>query len=150
MQYKMTEEFAGAMVTVIPVILLVAAVEFITTIRQVEQWLDAAVEDPAAPPRSPHITNVLLSLVWCGIAVAHIAAEVDLIKWLASVKRPADPGMARFVTEVAVIGFWSIVATAVFLAAIMFLRLWRAEKTLIQRAREAEIAEASTEPAPAE
>ncbi|MFC9498385.1 hypothetical protein [Streptomyces sp. NPDC056982] len=117
---KMTEEFVSAMVTVIPVILLVASVEYMTVVRdQRQRWMDyqeqllEAIVNGAPEPRGPgkvaRRAYAIAVRFWNMVLAAHIAVEANLVVWLAGTKRPTAPSIALIVEWVAIIGFVSIV-----------------------------------------
>ncbi len=129
--YEMTEEFASAMVTVIPIILLLGWAEatklsnvFVATKGPtVDHEVRTALaritnngtespdhEDP--PRRRPvrqipfaRFLEVCFGLAWGVLAVLHVWAEVSLIRWLATTERLPSPDLAKQVTQIAGVGF---------------------------------------------
>ncbi|MFE4664384.1 hypothetical protein ACFRI7_12560 [Streptomyces sp. NPDC056716] len=120
MPFKMTVEFASAMVTVIPIIMLVAAVEFNSFHRTLEdshnevlhsmsEKIQAAGEGREIPadrhrPRRTYWT------VWAWLALwaSQTGAEVQLIRWLAGDARQPDPLTAQIVANIAILGFAAV------------------------------------------
>ncbi|MFE2046305.1 hypothetical protein ACFXAZ_36365 [Streptomyces sp. NPDC059477] len=120
MPFKMTEEFASAMVTVIPIIMLVAAVEFNSFHRTLEdahnevlhsmsEKIQAAREGREVPA-GRHRTRRTYWTVWAWLALwaSHTGAEVQLIRWLAGDARQPDPLTAQVVANIAILGFAAI------------------------------------------
>jgi hypothetical protein len=121
-QYKMTEEFASAMVTVIPVILLLAALEYSSLRKADDQAEEKEVEELSErlraarngidPPLSdaPRMRppNWWLSFFWYVLAATHVAAEMLLIDWLAQGAREPEPLTAQFIVWVARFGFFGV------------------------------------------
>ncbi|NEY36492.1 hypothetical protein GTU99_30830, partial [Streptomyces sp. PRKS01-65] len=132
--YKMTEEFASAMVTVIPIILLLGGAEMLKLTklyvearfpevnREVWEVLDLRPVHPETgepaeiplPRRESDGTaelspwgafEIAFAGLWGLVAVAHVYMEVRLIQWLATAGRPAAPVLAERVTWVAGAGF---------------------------------------------
>lgn len=98
MVYKMTDDYASTMVTVIPVILVVATVEF-----------QALVKREARPSPREGLTGALLwettlLVMWNGLIVSHAAVELKLIMWLATTERPESPELAWAVAFIAWLG----------------------------------------------
>lgn len=128
--YEMSEEFASAMVTVIPIILLLGWAEatklsnvFVAAkAPAVDREVRAALvriandgtespdrgDSPQEPVRQVPFARsleVVLGLTWGVLAVLHVWAEVSLIRWLATTERPPSPDLAERVTEIAGAGF---------------------------------------------
>ncbi|MGW6747607.1 hypothetical protein [Streptomyces sp. NPDC055006] len=125
--YKMTGDFAGAMVTVIPVIMLMAVAEANkyakSVLRAVNAMLDyltdEAVEEPPKPISAWHWP---LTLAWLTLGMLHVVAEVKLIVWLAKTEHPAAPNQALFITIVASLGFLVVVMGPFFAMSVGVLR----------------------------
>ncbi|MGW4393569.1 hypothetical protein [Streptomyces sp. NPDC004685] len=133
----MTDSFAGAMVTVIPIILVAATVEIQQTYTKVADGLDhfintyhsegneaaLAIMDrrTSMPARSVIVVMILLT-------ASHLAAEGYLILWLAASGHPAHPWGAWLVTITGILGF-SLVAIVAVLGP--FLRIWRSYPALL-------------------
>ncbi|MEU1916153.1 hypothetical protein [Streptomyces massasporeus] len=88
MAYRMTDDYASTMVTVIPVILVVATVEF-----------QALVKREPRPSAREGLTGRLawdpvLLVMWNGLIVRRAAVEMKLIMWLATTDRPESPELA--------------------------------------------------------
>ncbi|MEU8488676.1 hypothetical protein [Streptomyces sp. NPDC048641] len=140
--FKMTGDFAGAMVTVIPIILLLGGAEMLKLSKMYVEaaapkhqqataeilaavYPGAEVEGPSSTP-SPHTSDdaaqpgeqlwasfeILFALVWGLVAVAHVYMEVKLIQWLATTERPAAPILAERVTGTATLGFVMLLVSA--------------------------------------
>jgi hypothetical protein len=147
--FKMTEEFASAMVTVIPIILLLgwAEVQKLSTtyvakkapsldreIRAVMYQIlsqeagsqpdaDASPGQEAenrTPPEQAKIFEGLFAIAWGALAILHVVAELYLVRWLATTERAPSPGMARNVTLVAGAGFVMLLVGA-FIPPLMLL-----------------------------
>ncbi|WP_217165645.1 DUF4499 domain-containing protein [Streptomyces sp. AC512_CC834] len=118
----MNAEFASALVTVIPIILLVASVEInnVTKSRQARllRELEFQLEDAEAAilagqpvsdgkPRKSR-TETIAYVFWGVLMVTHVVAEMILILWLASAKRPEVPFLAEYVLDTALFGFISV------------------------------------------
>lgn len=145
--YKMTEEFASAMVTVIPIILLLGGAEMLKLTKVYvearfpevnrEVWdalgrhlIRAEGGEPAEIPLprreadgKPELSSwgafeILFAGIWGLVAVAHVYMEVRLIQWLATAERPAAPVLAERVTWVAGAGFVMLLVGA-FLPILM-------------------------------
>ncbi|MFI0964168.1 hypothetical protein ACH4S8_22555 [Streptomyces sp. NPDC021080] len=119
----MNEEYASAMVTVIPVVLLVASVEFSQIFtrlsaewrRPIQEALEAAREGRSQRlhhNKSRSRALYFLYFFWILVALSHILAEMSLINWLASSERKPYTGLAEFVSLTANIGFFSILIGA--------------------------------------
>jgi hypothetical protein len=127
MQYKMTEEFASAMVTVIPIILLVASVEFNSITRAQHAEMREYLEDqrarlralregratsapvpavPAAATRNRRIATWF----WAVLVMSHIWAEVALIEWLGGTDRHPEPVRAALIAWITMGGFFAVLA----------------------------------------
>ncbi|MFI0135569.1 hypothetical protein [Streptomyces luteogriseus] len=116
----MTDDFASAMVTVLPVILLVATVQFnelgkraeetnrrLTTEALQDGWNEARYVQQVE--RSPLIRRLKgLQAWWWTVLTLHVMAEVYLVFWLADDGRPAQPAFAMLVATVACLGFVTI------------------------------------------
>ncbi|MGA5285436.1 hypothetical protein ACPCSK_34430 [Streptomyces griseoincarnatus] len=143
MTFKMTEEFASAMVTVIPIILLAASVEVSSLVnrqgalqdellRQLQQQIDAKRRgEEAAPLRVTDTgptgcSGTALALFWFLLSGAHVIAEYQLIMWLAGTERGDHPLMAKSIAFIGIIGF----------AAVLVGWLWNLVVTSRSRSRE--------------
>ncbi|MFI8220219.1 hypothetical protein [Streptomyces sp. NPDC085932] len=109
MAYKMTDDYASTMVTVIPVILVVATVEF-----------QALAKREPRPSAREGLTGRLvwdtaLLVMWNGLIVSHAAVEMALITWLATTERPESPELARTVAFVAWLGLACVAALTALL-----------------------------------
>ncbi|MFF7771773.1 hypothetical protein ACFZC7_35415 [Streptomyces massasporeus] len=129
MTYKMTDDFATTMVTVIPVILLVGTAEVVALART--KW-DTSWDDPTSgtPARRlflwcKQLAKAVLHVIWGSVVLAQTKVEVDLIKWLALPDRSDDPTLAREVVDASRIGFYFIAGIALFL---IFVRLLNSER----------------------
>ncbi|QUC63005.1 hypothetical protein IOD14_43125 [Streptomyces sp. A2-16] len=121
----MTGEFASAMVTVIPVVLLVATVEFNEIEKRADETEQRAIEaargeglsdrqamqSVSASPLLRGLRN--LQTVWYAALTLHIFAEAYLIFWLADDARPADVFFAWFVSVTGCSGFVMLLAAVV-------------------------------------
>lgn len=127
MSLKMTDGFASAMVTVLPVILLVATVQYnelgkraaeanrqLTAEALQDGWDEARfvqlVEDSRLIRRLKG-----MQAWWWTMLFLHAITEVYLIFWLADDARPGHPAFAMFVATVACLGFVTIVVEIVFM-----------------------------------
>jgi hypothetical protein len=125
----MTDDFASAMVTVLPVILLVATVQFnelgkrarevthqLTTEALRDGWNEVRFVQQVE--RSPLIRRLRgLQAWWWAMLTIHVLAEVYLIGWLADDGRPAQPGFAVLVAMTACLGFLTIAAEVALMTA---------------------------------
>ncbi|MFJ5730943.1 hypothetical protein [Streptomyces paradoxus] len=98
MAYRMTDDYASTMVTVIPVVLVVATVEF-----------HALVKREPGPSAREGLTgrlawDTVLLVMWNGLIVSHAVVEIKLIMWLATTERPESPELAWAVAFVAWLG----------------------------------------------
>ncbi|MZD16801.1 MULTISPECIES: hypothetical protein [Streptomyces] len=120
MDFKMSSDFASAMVTVIPIVLLIAAIEFSTAarsgrdrkmvhLRQVAEALSRSEPEPAAISRSEKAVSNIAYMFWYLVFGTHIAAETMLVKWLAEVHHHDRPWLATFVVWVTSFGFVAVV-----------------------------------------
>ncbi|MFD5914269.1 hypothetical protein ACFWHL_36730 [Streptomyces massasporeus] len=105
----MTDDYASTMVTVIPVILVVATVEF-----------QALVKRESRPSVSEGLTGRLawetvLLVMWNGLIVSHAAVEMKLVMWLATTERPESPRLAWAVAFIAWLGLACVVVLTVLL-----------------------------------
>ncbi|GAA1275520.1 hypothetical protein ACFQ0Q_32345 [Streptomyces aureus] len=139
--YKMTESFAGAMVTVIPIIMLVAGVEAAkaakAATRSIEQMVQHALAQTAAGERRAPVISPwqwVLLVAWAAVGLAHVFAETLLITWLGKTERPTAPGQALFITLVAVVGFFSVAMGPVF---VMTFKVAGSSLTAMRHARDA-------------
>ncbi|AJF70427.1 hypothetical protein SVTN_40320 (plasmid) [Streptomyces vietnamensis] len=116
---EMSEAYASAMVTVIPVILLVAAIEtsrFSSVIDEVRlqranKVLEEAREGRVLSPDLPkavvrwHLASYcIFGLLW----ISHLWAEMNLIFWLSYTEKDPDPALAVYVKWTAITGFWLV------------------------------------------
>ncbi|MGV9693777.1 hypothetical protein ACWDUX_32295 [Streptomyces sp. NPDC003444] len=135
----MTEDFAGAMVTVIPIILLLGSAEFLKFSTAFVERLTPVVDregveaarallgqEPVAPSPRPLLPPPIertasmlnaslrrtLNIGWIILAAFHVYAEIRLIQWLATTERPEAPAMAKYITEIAAFGFVMLVVGA--------------------------------------
>ncbi|MFJ5829513.1 hypothetical protein [Streptomyces sp. NPDC093089] len=143
----MTEEFAGAMVTVIP---LLGSAEFLkvsgTFMERLIPTLDreglevvhkllGRQHDVATPsqPEEPSPLERLGSMLhkevrfwtntaWLILACLHVYAEFRLIQWLATTERPEAPAMAQYVTKIATAGFVMLILGALAPPALLIHR----------------------------
>ncbi|MET7275635.1 hypothetical protein ABZS59_31310 [Streptomyces flaveolus] len=143
----MTEDYASAMVTVIPVIMVVATVEFQALAQRSAQDLPDG-RDPSLSVRVKPLWNSLLLTFWAALIFSHTYVELSLIEWLASDERAPDPGLAERVRLVGGLGF---VAVTIFTSLTLVIRQGRlvfsdaiALRKLMQQRRGA----ATTGPAP--
>lgn len=109
MAYKMTDDYASTMVTVIPVILVVATVEF-----------QALAKREPRPSVREGLTGRLLwdtalLMMWNGLIVSHATVEMMLVMWLATTERPESPELAWAVAFVAWLGLACVVALTALL-----------------------------------
>ncbi|MFA3840554.1 hypothetical protein [Streptomyces aureus] len=127
----MTEAFAGSMVTVIPIILVAAAVEIQQTYTKVADDIDHLIntyhsEGPDAAlsvvDRRTETPSRSVIVVMALLTASHLVAEAYLILWLAATGHPAHPWGAWFVSITGIIGF-SLVAIVALLRP--FLRIWK-------------------------
>ncbi|MFE5681704.1 hypothetical protein [Streptomyces sp. NPDC056512] len=122
----MTESFATAMVTVIPIILLVAVVEVqqrgrltvetLTRLRlAVEAERGGDPTDATAVLREARMSKppALATFLWGVLCAAHVVAELILIFWLAGSERPPGTWQASFVAYTAAVGFVLVILVAV-------------------------------------
>ncbi|NEC72934.1 hypothetical protein [Streptomyces rochei] len=120
MAVEMTEEYASAMVTVLPVIMLVALVEFNnanaayrnTQLEYTQALLQAVRNgeiEPIPPSKWSRRAREAAYMYWYAIVGLHIYAESLLIQWLASTERGPDPGTAEFVRAVGAWGFLTVI-----------------------------------------
>jgi hypothetical protein len=123
----MTDGFASAMVTVLPVILLVATVQYnelgkraaeanrqLTAEALREGWDEARFVQLVE--HSPLIRRLKgLQAWWWTVLFLHVMAEVYLIFWLADDARPGHPAFAMLVAGVACLGFSTIVVEIVLM-----------------------------------
>ncbi|MFE2645847.1 hypothetical protein ACFXDO_25245 [Streptomyces nigra] len=98
------------MVTVIPVIMVVATVEFLALIQR-----KAAEPPPAQDMDSPLawitvLRELLILAFYATLIVSHCHAEILLIDWLASNDRPPSPEMARRIATTGISGFIAVTA----------------------------------------
>ncbi|MGA5146299.1 hypothetical protein ACPCSF_14800 [Streptomyces griseoincarnatus] len=116
-EMQMSEPFAGAMVTVIPIIMLVAGVEYTKHTKRHTAELDrelserrAGVADPVSAFNPRKVLTVIAVIGWGTLAGTHIVAEGLLILWLASVEQEPQPGLALFISVTAYFGFAGTIA----------------------------------------
>ncbi|MFD7184962.1 hypothetical protein ACFV90_33825 [Streptomyces sp. NPDC059904] len=113
---KMTESFAGAMVTVIPIILVAAGIETQQNFNKLADRMDeiriALLEEgveaaeKAARSRGTGFAGMPTVLgVMAVLFLSHVFVEFYLIFWLASTTRPANPGAALTVAITGFLGF---------------------------------------------
>ncbi|WP_326710471.1 hypothetical protein OG758_15035 [Streptomyces sp. NBC_01474] len=123
----MTEEFAGAMVTVIPIILLLAGVEWHNRVKddvdKAKQRLEKLRRGESAPYERPPMWRYFLDVVWVALVVSHGIAEAYLITWLAGTERPAAPGWADFIATTGGAGFLLVILLGLGPAVARFGRL---------------------------
>ncbi len=117
MAYRMTDDYASTMVTVIPVILVVATVEF-----------QALWNREPRPSAGGGVTgrlawDTVLLVMWNGLIVSHAAVEVKLIMWLATTERPESPDLAWAVAFVAWLGLACVVVLTALLTLGAVLRV---------------------------
>lgn len=99
----MTEAYASSMVTVIPVMLLIGAVEGAGLIRR---WKD--------DPGKIKDWEVAALPLYLGVAFSHVVVEIVLMVWLATPHvRPKSPFLALSTASVAGVGFLSLIAAMV-------------------------------------
>ncbi|MBV1940843.1 hypothetical protein KUF83_30375 [Streptomyces sp. BV286] len=124
MNYLMTEEYAGTMSTVIPVIMLAGAVEVAVLNQKWQQGSHLLLR--AFTGEGPEITRderesmrgmFMLGIVWIGLCVASFVAETGLILWLVGDERSPSPILALFTAWVSILGF-SVVTLGGFALAI--------------------------------
>ncbi|WP_327668006.1 MULTISPECIES: hypothetical protein [unclassified Streptomyces] len=134
---KMTEEFASAMVTVIPIIGLVATVEVSSHFSRYLEMLERGEGDMYSRRAT---TGAVKG--WVLIGAAHVVAEWMLVEWLVSTDRPESPKMAMFIAITGCVGFaWALV----FPMMSMVDRLLLAQAKVRAR-RQAAVREARSEP----
>lgn len=118
MAYQMTEDFAGTMVTVIPVIMVVGTVEFQTILQR-----KAADPPPTGVTTRQNLVRMLtgvMQLFVYGLLIStHAEAEVRLIVWLAEPKHEPDPELAKQTVWVSCAGFLFV---AVYATLILLLK----------------------------
>lgn len=100
MAYKMTDGFAEAMVTVIPVILLVGTVEFTAMAKRLKQGEVLT-----------SLWQALLLPWWLLVATTHFVAEGALVLWLATTERSSNPWLAEFLAWTLLTGFATIMVS---------------------------------------
>ncbi|MFJ7961589.1 hypothetical protein ACIQ62_35380 [Streptomyces sp. NPDC096319] len=107
------------MVTVIPVILLVAAIESSRfgsvmdelRLQRANKVLDEAREGRFLQPDLPKAVVRWHLASYCIFAlmfVSHLWAEMNLIFWLSYAKKDPDPSLAVYVKWTAIGGFWLV------------------------------------------
>ncbi|WP_437004428.1 hypothetical protein [Streptomyces sp. enrichment culture] len=122
---KMTESFAGAMVTVIPIIMLIAGTEYKKYAQKQIAALDRQLQDAGAlasgadeseTDTSPgEVGPMLKSGAWAVLAMTHVLAEVKLIVWLASSEQEPEPGWATYIAYTGIFGFAITVLLPMFI-----------------------------------
>ncbi|MGX1564679.1 hypothetical protein [Streptomyces sp. NPDC055506] len=99
----MTDDYASTMVTVIPVILVVATVEFQALVKR----------EPRPSPREgltgKLAWEVALLVMWHSLIISHAAIEMKLVMWLATTERPESPELAWAVAFIAWLGLMCVV-----------------------------------------
>ncbi|MGW5449951.1 hypothetical protein [Streptomyces asiaticus] len=157
---RMTEEFASAMVTVIPIVLVAASLEMTALTknsrdngRRRREAVLAAIRsgtpEPAGVSRRRKAASVLVLSGWYWSVILHVVAEVLLIRWLADSKRAADPQTAQFVQAVGIFGFvWVLIAGFIVTSVYnserkLERRLWKDEIARERAARAAAVPEAA-------
>lgn len=132
--FKMTEAFASAMVTVIPIILLLGAVELSSRLKRGHEHMD-----DVEAGRSQRVDYKLIrgGSLWGALAAAHCYAEISLIEWLATGERQESPHLASFIAVTAALGFVAVVLGA-------FLQMVSLDKRV--RRYQRQVAEADTTP----
>ncbi|MGX5215028.1 hypothetical protein ACWKT3_41200 [Streptomyces violaceus] len=118
----MTEEYVSAMVTVIPVVMVVATVEFQALIQRNAGILPD--EDVDAPPRrhTKTLGELLLLLFWAALISSHVVAELYLIEWLVGTERPPNEQLAELTALIGIVGF---IAVSAFTMALLMGRQMR-------------------------
>lgn len=121
--FKMTESFAGAMVTVIPIILLVAVVEVqqrgrltvetLTKLRLAQETSEPGAGTAALLEARMRKPPMWAPFLWGTLSAAHVVAEAMLIFWLAGSERSPGTWQAPFVAYTAAVGFVVVILTAV-------------------------------------
>lgn len=162
MMLKMSGDFAGAMVTVIPLVMLMCAAEAKALYAYWDSKADnlateanaaraAAGSDPLWAQRwmlrnpeklLPWIKTVMGTVYWFGMAAAHFLSEAGLILWLASARPPGIEHLAELVTVTAIWGFGHATLVGVFVVMV------QVPRRLSQAARDAyrtSVVPASTE-----
>ncbi|MFF6880972.1 hypothetical protein ACFY9S_37560 [Streptomyces sp. NPDC012474] len=142
MTTKMSTEFASAMVTVIPLVMLMCAAEARVVYAYWDSKADAVVAatrgaveagaGPANPLRFyawvfrnyrvmlPWVHSVFGVMYWLLMAAAHFTAEAGLILWLASAR---PPGVEYLDDVVVVTAIWGFGHATVLGTLIVFLRV---------------------------
>ncbi len=161
---RMTEEFASAMVTVIPIVLVAASLEMTALTknsrdngRRCREAVLAAIRsgtpEPAGVSRRRKAASVIVLSGWYWSVILHVVAEVLRIRWLADSKRAAAPQTAQFVQAVGIFGFvWVLIAGLIVTSVYsterkLERRLWEDEVTRERAARAAAVPEIAV-PAP--
>jgi hypothetical protein len=121
--YKMSEEYVSAMVTVIPIIMLVASVEVSALVRH-GSWLNTR----------PSAADKLLMVLFLFVFASHAVTEMALIRWLATAERPESPLTARMTFVVAGFGFLAVIFQFLVLAVKRSLREEELEEAVESRA----------------
>ncbi|MGW6159917.1 hypothetical protein ACWFRM_43580 [Streptomyces sp. NPDC055144] len=132
--FKMTGDYAGAMVTVIPIVMLLCAVEAKAVYerwdKRADEVMARVVEAQAGGPdqllrwfvRNPsHWWPFLMvhmgTAWWWGLGLMHLVSEVGLIFWLATKEQPDAGWLAGLTAVTAVLGMATV--TIVGLLAVM-------------------------------
>ncbi|MGC0208382.1 hypothetical protein [Streptomyces levis] len=134
---KMSNEFASAMVTVIPLVMLMCAAEAKVVYAYWDSKADAVVaatmDAPLGDPLKvygwalrnirallPWITSFAGSAYWLLMAAAHFLSEAGLILWLASARPPSVEYLDELVVWTAI---WGFAHATVLGTLIVFLRI---------------------------
>ncbi|MER7477473.1 hypothetical protein ABTX60_07420 [Streptomyces sp. NPDC126510] len=119
MAYKMTEDFATTMATVIPIVLVVGTAEVATLSQNLHADLRAMNKDRVIRQKTVlgvrALMKALIGTYWAAMVLLHALVEVDLIAWLATPKRTDDPDLAAQVVHVSKDGFHFVAALTVIL-----------------------------------
>ncbi|MFI1727589.1 hypothetical protein [Streptomyces sp. NPDC020489] len=146
----MSNEFASAMVTVIPLVMLMCAAEAKVVYAYWDSKADDVVASVDFPPQNPMgiynwayrnfrkllpwVTSLSGALYWLLMAAAHLLAEAGLILWLASARPPGVEYLDELVVWTAIWGFAhaTVLGTLIVFLRIP-LRLMRAMDAEVQR-----------------
>ncbi|MEU5239745.1 hypothetical protein ACH4UR_25175 [Streptomyces lydicus] len=110
---EMTDGFASAMVTVIPVIMLAASVGMNNGIKLLTKHIERDIQRVEAGERVADdwesIARSCMALVWILLTAVNVYAEYRLIFWLAANDRPKSPALTQFVAYTGAVGFAIVV-----------------------------------------
>lgn len=120
LSYAMTDDFASAMVTVIPIVLLVGTAE-VTALVRTPITRDPVLESTTAGRAWLWLKRMgkkVISLAWLVLIAQHLMVEGDLISWLATAEHTNDPQLAKRTVLVSVIGFFFVTMVTLILAGV--------------------------------